>query len=196
MTNEPFRNEFDLQVKIAAGDQLAFKKVYDTYFNKTYAFAFHVLHSKELAEEVVQEVMLRIWQMGEGLLEVRNLEGYLKMLAKRRAIDLLRRQELERRTTKESQVDWQEDANDTEEAITLNETRKILNTGISLLPHQQRVVYQLCHEQGLKYEQVAEQLNISPETVHSHMKRALKFLRLYVQENTDITILLILFKLM
>jgi RNA polymerase sigma-70 factor (family 1) len=196
MTNEPFRNEFDLQVKIAAGDQLAFKKVYDSYFNKTYAFAFHVLHSKELAEEVVQEVMLRIWQMGEGLLEVRNLEGYLKMLAKRRAIDLLRRQELERRTTKESQVDWQEDANDTEEAITLNETRKILNTGISLLPHQQRVVYQLCHEQGLKYEQVAEQLNISPETVHSHMKRALKFLRLYVQENTDITILLILFKLM
>ena len=196
MVTESTLNESELLVRIAEGDQLAFKKVYDTYFNRTYAFAFHVLHSKDLAQEVVQEVMLKIWQLGDELLAVRNLEGYLKMLAKRRAIDLLRRQQLERRAVQKSQENWQENSDDTEEAIILNEIREILETGISLLPHQQRIVYKLCQQQGLKYDQAAEQLNISPGTVHRHMKLALKFLRLYVKEHTDLAVLLLVFKLL
>lgn len=195
MTIKTLPDELGLLAEIAEGNQMAFKKVYDTYFSRTCTFAFHVLHSKELAQEVVQEVMLRIWQMGNELLEVRDLEGYLKILAKRKAIDLLRRQIADRKTISVSQQNWQEGHVDTEEAIILNETRQILEAGINKLPAQQKLVYQLCHQQGMKYEEAARQLNISPATVHSHMKLALKFLRLHLKDHTDIAILLIIFKL-
>lgn len=174
---------------------MAFKKIYDTYFSRTYAFSFYVLHSRELAQEVVQEVMLKLWQMGFEVLEIQNLEAYLKMLAKRRAIDVLRRRELEKRIEREMQSGWEEEHNETEQAIVLNETRKIIEEGVNLLPHQQRLVYQLCRQSGMKYDEVAEQLNIAPGTVQKHMKLALKFLRLYVQDRSDLAVLLIIFKL-
>lgn len=188
-------DERELLAEIAEGNQLAFKKVYDFYFRQTYGFAYHVLHVKELAEEVVQEVMLAFWQKGAAVTEIHNLEGYLKTLSKRRAIDVLRRAQMERRIEKQMRPDWKEQHEETEESILLNDTRKVLEEGIRLLPQQQRMVYQLCHQQGMKYEQAAEQLNIAPGTVHVHMKQALKFLRRYMQEHTDVAILLILFKL-
>ena len=196
MAYSTLSDEHELLASIAEGNQLAFKKIYDTYFSRTYGFAWHVLHSKQHAEEVVQEVMLTLWQSGTKATEIYNLEGYLKTLAKRRAIDVLRRMQLERKAEIHMRQDWQEEHQETEEAIMLSETRKILEEGIRLLPHQQRMVYQLCHQEGLKYEQAAERLNIAPATVHTHMKQALKFLRQYMQEHTDVAILLIIFKLL
>ena len=195
MPAEPLYNDRELLAKIAEGDPLAFKKIYEAYFSRTYNFAFHVLHAKELAQEVVQEAMLKIWQMGFELLEVKDLEGFLKTLAKRKAIDLLRKLELERRTTKIWQDKWQELHVETEEAILLSETRKILDRGIQELPPQQKKVYELCHQQGMKYDEVAVKLNIAPGTVHRHMKLALKFLRVYLKKHNDLAVLLILFKL-
>lgn len=189
-------NETVLLSKIGEGNHLAFKKIYDAYFTRTYGFAFHVLHSRELAQEVVQEVMLKIWQMGEELTEIRDLEGYLKTLAKRKAIDVLRKQELDRRVSKESQRNWREGHEEMEEGILLNETRKILENGIAALPAQQRKVYRLCHQQGLKHEEVAAQLNISPGTVHRHMTMALSFLRTYLKDHSDLALMVIIFRLL
>ncbi|MGF1923927.1 MAG: sigma factor-like helix-turn-helix DNA-binding protein, partial [Bacteroidia bacterium] len=64
-----------------------------------------------------------------------------------------------------------------------------------LLPPKQREVYILCHQQGLKYEEVAQQLGLAPSTVATHMKLALRFLRSYLQKNADLAILIIIFKL-
>ncbi|NQX54435.1 RNA polymerase sigma-70 factor [Pedobacter panaciterrae] len=196
MVYKSLPDERELLAEIAEGNQLAFKKVYDAYFSRTYGFAYYVLHSKELAEEVVQEVMLKLWQSGEQATEIYNLEGYLKSLAKRRAIDVLRRMQLERRAEKKLQPSWKEAHEETEEGILLNETRQILEEGIRLLPQQQRMVYQLCQQEGLKYDQAAERLDIAPGTVHTHMKHALKFLRQYMLDHTDVAVLMIIFKLL
>ena len=196
MATNPLPNERELLAKIAEGDELAFKKVYDAYFSNTYNFAYHVLHSKELSEEVVQEVMLKLWQMGPDVIHIQDLGGFLNKLGTRRAIDVLRRIQYIRKAEREARADWSEANHDTEQTILLNETKKILEEGILLLPHQQRMVYQLCHQQGLKHEEAATQMNIAPGTVHRHMKMALKFLRLYLQQRTEVTILLIIFKLM
>lgn len=195
MALTPFSNEHQLLARIAKGNQLAFKQIYEVYFLKTYTFAYYVLRSKEIAQEVAQEVMLHIWQMGQQLLDIRDLEAYLKTLAKRKAIDQLRRIELNRRISQTTKAEWQEAHNDTVEAIILKDTRNILEHGINQLPPQQKIVYQLCHQQGLKYEEAAAKLNIAPGTVHRHMKLALKFLRSYMSNHTHIPILMIIFKL-
>ncbi|MNY54491.1 ECF RNA polymerase sigma factor SigE [compost metagenome] len=77
----------------------------------------------------------------------------------------------------------------------LAETRKMLNAGIDQLPPQQKAVYLLCKEEGMKYEDVARQLNLSVETVRSHMKHALRFLRNFMSEHTDIATLAVMLKI-
>src|SRR5690606_22376433 len=69
------------------------------------------------------------------------------------------------------------------------ETRQLLEDGLDLLPPQQQRVYRLCHQQGLKYEEVACLLDIAPGTVQSHMKLALRFLRNYLKQHIDTGIL-------
>ncbi|WP_316816542.1 RNA polymerase sigma-70 factor [Pedobacter nyackensis] len=187
--------EKDLLTKVSVGDQNAFKMICDYYYHKIFTFSVRILHSDLLAEEVVQETMLKLWLLGGDLTKISNLDGYLKKIARNKSIDLLRQKELKYKIDNELGKEWDEGHNETEEQILLNDTRKILEDGIALLPEQQKLVYQLCHQEGLKYGEVAEQMNLSPLTVQSYMKLALRFLRNYVSKHTDILVLLIIFRL-
>lgn len=186
----------ELQAKIAIGDQYAFTLIYNKYYPEIYGFAYHLLHSDELASDVVQESMLHIWQLGVKLNTVNNLESYLKTFARRRAVDLLRHRAVVQKAEILLGKTWAEGHNDTEEGILLGEGRKILQGGIEQLPPQQRRVYELCHQTGLKYEEAAQQLGISTGTVKTHLKLAMRFLREHMKNHTDITIFIILFKLL
>ncbi|MNY30981.1 RNA polymerase sigma factor [compost metagenome] len=77
----------------------------------------------------------------------------------------------------------------------MNDTRNVIKQALELLPAQQKEVYRLCHQEGLKYEEAALRLNISVNTVQTHMSRALKFLRTHLKNNTDIVAVLIVMKL-
>lgn len=194
--NENVVTECALLEKMANGDHQAFRSIYQKYHNKVYTFSIRILHSQLLAEEVVQESMLKLWLMGPGVININNLDSYLKRIARNCAIDLLKRKELELKTDDKLGNTWEESHNETEEQILLNDIRKVLNDGVSLLPQQQKLVYQLCHLEGLKYEEAANRLNLSVLTVQSYMKLALRFLRNYIKAHTDLTVLLIIFKLL
>lgn len=193
---EALHDETDLLGRIARGDQRAFSTIYHSYYDKIYKFSFRLLLSEELSEEIVQETMLLIWQGGDKLKEIRNLDAYLKTVAKRKVIALFRRKAIEDRAVKELKAAYSDVHNETEEGILHRESRKILDEGIMLLPSQQRLVYQLCYQDGLKYEEAAEKLHISHGTVQSHMKQALKFLRNHLSNHSDIAALVIVFRLL
>lgn len=195
MIVKPFHNETELLAKIAEGDEYAFKIIYENYYKKIFTYALQYLKSEPESEEVMQEVFLKLWLRDRGSLAINNLDQYLRTLARNRSLDLLRRKMLGNRNDLERAINWQEEHNDTEELIMLNDTRKILDEGVRLLPTQQKLVYQLCHQEGLKYDEAAKVLNLSPATIHTHMKLALRFLRTYVQSRTDIAVFVIIFKL-
>jgi RNA polymerase sigma-70 factor (ECF subfamily) len=194
--NENVVAEGALLSKVADGDHQAFRQIYQKYHNKIYTFSIRILHSQLLAEEVVQESMLKLWLMGPNVININNLDGYLKRIARNFAIDLLKRKELELKTDRKLGNTWEESHNETEEQILLNDVRKILNDGVSLLPEQQKLVYQLCHLEGLKYEEAANRLKLSVLTVQSYMKLALRFLRNYINAHTDVVVFLIILKLL
>lgn len=185
----------ELLKRVAKGDERAFEIIYHNYSKKIYFFSLKTLQSPTLAEEVVQEVMLKLWRMGNLLTEINHLEGYLKTASRNTSLNLLRRQEIERRANDLVGISWEEANNETEELLLLNDTRRLLEVAIALLPPQQQEVYRLCHQRGLKYEEVAQKLNLAPTTVATHMKLALKFLRSYLVKHTDVAIMAILFKL-
>lgn len=186
----------DLLKKISRGDERAFRIVFDAYQKKIYSSAYQMLRDDILAEEVLQETMLKLWMMGESLLKIENLQAYLFKISRNKAFDLLRKKEMQFKAEKNMHGDWKEGHNETEEQIILNETRKIVADGINLLPPQQKVVYQLCHQEGLKYEEAALALNLSVETIRSYMRLAQRFMRNYVQSHSDALVLLIIFKLL
>ncbi|QEC78870.1 RNA polymerase sigma-70 factor [Mucilaginibacter ginsenosidivorax] len=187
--------ERELLLKIALKDEQAFTVIYERYVKKIYTFSFRLLNSKQLAEEVVQECFLKIWLLGDSLNSILNIEAYLVTLSRNKSLDVLRLQQREMKSDLQEGKNWIEGHNDTEEAILLNDTRNLLQTAIDQLPPQQKRVYQLCQQEGLKYEEAAKKLNLSPLTVKKHMQLALRFVRTYVATNSKIAIALILLKI-
>ena len=82
----------------------------------------------------------------------------------------------------------------TEETVLFQEAGRMVQPAMETLPPQQRNVYQLCHEQGLKYEEAARELGLSPDTVHTHMKQALKNIRIYMKQLDAMLVLMMLMR--
>lgn len=195
MAITPLFDEQELLAKIAKGDVQAFAQVFEYYRRRVYTVALQYLGSEPAAEDVVQEIFLKLWRLREQLVEVRSLEAYLRQLTKYQCLNTLRRMKLESAHMEPIPKDFEVSVSDTEDQVLLNDTRKIVDRGLELLPPQQRLVFQLCRLEGLKYAEVSDQLGISPETVRSHLKLALRFLRSYVSQHTDLAVLLIIFRI-
>lgn len=89
MANKPLHISHELLTKIADGDSVAFKVLYNFYYEKLFKFSFRLLQSEASAEEVIQETMLHIWLLGSKLKAINNIGAYIQTIARRRAIDLL-----------------------------------------------------------------------------------------------------------
>ena len=186
--------EDKLLAKIAERNHLAFKILYQKYYDIIFKFSFRLLRCESSAEEVIQETMLHIWQMGDKLKAINNIEAYIKTIARRRAIDQLRLNEKSASIQKELLAISEVGESSIQELITLEHAHLTLAEGIGKLPEQQRQVYQLCYQQGFKYKEAADKLNISHGTVQTHMKLALKFLRGYIHKHSHFAAVAFIFK--
>ncbi len=188
-------DERDALTRAAGGDQHAFRVIFDTYHRRVYTFALRYLKSAHHAEEAVQEVFMKLWRQGAALDGIDDLQQFLFTITRNHALDSLRRMKVREHVQLPLQDNHDAASTDTEDAIVLNETRRILEEGIGKLPPQQQRVYRLCHQQGLTYNQAAQQLSLSEQTVKRHMKLALRFLRTYLEKHGVAGILWVLLKL-
>ncbi|SMC54892.1 RNA polymerase sigma factor [Pedobacter nyackensis] len=195
---EKYGNLTDTEILplLRAADRDVFHIVYNRYRNKVYSVALNVLRDELDAEEVMQEVMLKLWLSVGTLKDDSNLEAYLKTLTRNLSYNVLRRQALVAKTAISRGLNWKDYHNETEEQIILSETKRVLQDAIERLPPQQKVVYQLCQQDGLKYEEAAKQLNLSAHTVQGYMKLALRSVRTYVSVHTDVAVVLVIFGLL
>lgn len=189
-------NEQEILAKIAQGDVRAFELIFKKYRKRVYTISLQYLHSELLAEDAVQEIFLKLWRLDDHLKEVRNLDGYLLQLTKFKCLNMLRRTKLEKLHIEPLPEEFEGIDTDTEDQILLNDTLKVVNDGIKLLPPQQKLVYQYSHIEGMKYGEIAQRLDIAPETARKHLREALKFLRSYVGKHTDLAILILILRIM
>jgi len=179
--------------QIMRGDEQAFKQLFDQYQRRVFVYALKISRSPELAEEVLYLVFLKIWQHPK-LEDIENLEAYIRVLTRNQTLKSLRKLQLDRKTNQIFAVQNEHFRNDTEEAILLKEANRILLEVIDKLPPQQKMVYQLCKEEGLKYEQAAARMDISKLTVKTHMQHALRFIRQHLAKYTEIAIVLLIWQ--
>jgi len=173
------RQDIDLK-RVCEGDALAFRKLFEQFSPKVYGFALKITHSASAAEEIVQEVFLKIWMNRSELTKVDQFQAYLFTVTKNFALNILKRLAVEEKAKAHFLRQQSVSRCETEEAVILREYQDILKNAIDRLSPQQKVVYSLCHSEGLKYEEAALKLRISRLTVKTHMQQAIRSIKAHV----------------
>jgi RNA polymerase sigma-19 factor, ECF subfamily len=165
--------------------------VYKKYWNRIYSIALVYLKSNQLAEDAVQEVFLKLWSKRHQLTKVKNLEGFIFIIARNHLIDTLKKvMALRLRPTEPG--DWLPDDLLLPAAqVELKSLQRKITDAIEMLPPQQKNVIKMSREEGLTHEQIGERLGIDKRTVKNHIVRALATLRRVLRDGK--TLLLFLF---
>jgi RNA polymerase sigma-70 factor (ECF subfamily) len=166
-----------LVTEVAYGNQKAFRALFDLYSPKIFSFAFKLTRCGSTAEEVVQEVFIKIWINRATLTDVVFFPSYVNIITRNHCFNVLKKMAFEEKGKIAMGRDQTERHDETEQSIIYRDYQHILNNVIEALPPQQRLVYSLCHSQGLKYEEAAQRLNISRLTVKTHMQQALRAIK-------------------
>jgi len=181
-----------LLYELSQGNELAFTKLYNEYKNVVFSTALKITKSRMLAEEVVQDVFLKIWQNHENLAEITNIENYLFIISRNHIFDIIKK--IARDTSLVVDSNYKNTStNDTEDAIKDDQYNIILNQIVGQLPPQQQKIYKMAKWDGLSHQKIGEDLGISTETVKKHMAQALKFVRTKISPYMNMFMTLFLF---
>ncbi|WP_316840983.1 RNA polymerase sigma-70 factor [Pedobacter gandavensis] len=155
-----------------------FTKLYRHYFKSLFMTALKIVRDEYLAEEVIQDVFLRLWENEDRFHQIVEFERYLYRSVGNESLNKLRKQKTQSKHYEQlSKVDSPEFVNTLLEEEELK--RKIMKA-VDTLPPQCKTIFKMNRFQGLKYRQIAEELNISEKTVEGHMAKALKILRTHL----------------
>jgi len=162
---------------IRAGDPSAFEALFHAYHAGMCSFAYRYLGARDLAEEIVQEVFLCVWERRESWHIRTSVRSYLLTAVRNAALSYLRHERVVRR--RQIEIPDAQEALAASPEVRAQEAEMItaVQEAIARLPERCRVAFTLHREQGLTYVEVAEVLGISPRTVEVQIGRALKALR-------------------
>lgn len=180
---------------VANGDESAFKMLFERYQHKVYGYAFRIIHDEAAAEEVVQDVFLKIWLKKAELRAVENFGAYLRTMSRNHTLNIWKKNLATIKTNLLHTENWTEGYDQVEEEISYKDTLKIVHQALENLPPQQKQIYYMCRIEGIKPEEVAIQLNISKNTVKAHLQQAGKTMRSYLSGHNELMGVLVLLSL-
>ncbi|HLR26130.1 MAG TPA: RNA polymerase sigma-70 factor [Fodinibius sp.] len=164
--------------KIKTGDEAAFEKLFREHYEGLRRFVWSFVGSNAVAEELVQETFLKIWEKREQLDVQQSIKAYLFRSARNNSIDWLRHKEVERKWKDEEKAHLKyRHTPDVSERLHHKKLLKEVKRAIQNLPQRQREVFMLSRYEHMTYKEIAEILGISVSTVETHISRALETLR-------------------
>lgn len=164
--------------KISNSDcERSFRIFFDQFYAHLFEMALYYNKNQALAEEVISDVFLKVWNQRKQLKDINNIEAYLFVAVKRQSLNCLRNtkilplfiHDLEHQTFVESRTP--------ENILFGDDMLKTICQSVENLPERCRMVYKLVKEEGLKYKEVAQLLELSEKTVEMHVGHALKKIR-------------------
>lgn len=160
-----------------------FTTLFESYKERLYYYVLSVAHSNYIAEEITQEIFLKIWLCRDELHKLDNPESYLFAIARNKTLNHLRKANYDDKLIEDLKNRMKPSANDVEEHLTLSESDRLLQEAITLLSPQRQLVYRLSRNQGLDHQQIAQRMRLSRNTVKNHLVQALRFIRTYLDNN-------------
>lgn len=174
------------------GNADAFHQLFNAYWQKVYATAFMLIKMHEQAEDVTQEVFMKLWQKKETVVEIENLDSFLFVTTRNLVFNRMRRMKSEDAYVNYLLHTTPDILSDTDHLAAYHELANCINEGIHQLPPQQQKAFKLSREQGFTHEQIAREMNITRETVKGYIVRSIAFLRQYLKEHAMSLILFLI----
>ena len=170
-------NEKKIVESLKKGDFEAFDRLFWCYNQRLYHFALSILKNNEDARDVVQEVFLRVWKNRENLEEQSSLQSFLFTISYNIIVDTMRKKVSDRNFRDYLQKNAIGKESQVEKEVEFNELRTIYNNAVEELPLERKKIYKLHRFENMKYEEIADQLELSVNTVRSQMYKAISYLR-------------------
>jgi RNA polymerase sigma-70 factor (ECF subfamily) len=167
-------------------DERSYKSLFLFFHKDLLRFAFSIVKSQEASEEIVSDVMMKLWSLREGILQISNLKLYLFQAIKNTSLNYLsRNQNYTSWDIEHVSIQPNLGVYDPEEEMLQEELLGKIAAAIDELPPKCQMVYKLVREDGFSYKEVAEIMSISENTVDRHLNNALhklmKAISTYVQ---------------
>lgn len=172
---------YNLLLLVKQGNEPAFKQVFELYFKQVYQFAFKYVKNKQDAEDIAQNVFIKLWKTKENVIVEKNFDGFLFTIAYRLVIDYLRSNALrqEGRFNFQAQDGAFVSSLTAEDTLNEHQLSSTYQLALNSLPPKRKEIFILSRHHGLTNKAIAERLNISVKTVENQMTAALASLRMY-----------------
>lgn len=179
MSKDSIYNEQEILTKVVEGNQRAFVELVEHYTPSVFAHVLTYIKNASRAEEITQDIFLKVWKHRSELPAINNFRGYLFVITRNSTISAFR----------EKILKWEDAQKDELEATSLNpegaiEYRQLSETilkGVELLPPRRKQVFKMSRFDNLSYDEIAKALDISKSAVNQHIVESLLFLRTFLR---------------
>lgn len=182
----------ELFTLLQKGNEEAFTYIYKNYHKIIYVLAFRYLKSRPMAEDIVQHVFTKLWEQRSDLSIAISLKNYLYTMARNYILNQIRNENqaiIKNYQMAQTQPEYEDNLLET---IENKELMLAFSHAVNLLPEQKKRVWMMKTKKGYSNQKIAEEMNISINTVKTHYAQALKMLRVHLKKMLIIVILFIL----
>jgi len=176
----------DLISKLKKGNSEAYKVFFDAFYERLYAYSFQYVKDRFVAEEIVENTMVILWERRRKMDTISSVKSYLYAIVRNASLDYLKKQN--------KRIPLDLDSHDLSVSldpfVLEEEVHGLLNEALNSLPEKCRKVFKLSCIEGIKYKDIAEDMQISLNTVKSQRARAIQLLKQKLKGNPLLEILL------
>ncbi|CAM4061388.1 RNA polymerase sigma-70 factor, ECF subfamily [Pedobacter westerhofensis] len=160
-----------------------FNQMFTNYKCRIYAYILAITKSEYVAEEITQEIFIKLWVARENLHEIKNLDGYVFKIARNLSLNHLRKVAYNEKMSGELIRVAAKDGDSAETKLNLFDYNKLINQAVDGLSPQRKLVFKLSKEDELSYDEIAAQLKLSKNTVKNHHLTAMGIVRSFLIKN-------------
>lgn len=186
MTASGFYINPDLFVRIANGDEAAFRQVFELMAPQLKAYFIKLAKNEETSRELVQETFLNLWVYRNRLADVDQPRAYIYRIASNVSVAYFRKMGIERNLLASLANTDLPAPDETYSHLDLKDIRQAVEEAVSRLPPQQQQVFRLSREQGLSRAEIAAQLGLAEKTVRNHLTLSLKAVQEYLKNHQGV----------
>ncbi len=159
-----------------------FEKVYNSHWSKLYCVAYNYFRDKTTAQEIVQDVFVNFWMKRDSVRDIIDIESYLYKSVRNKIYDQFDKLASQEKLKQQVAQQLSEITDSTKEDVEYAETLELINQEIDLLPSKTKEIFRLSRFGNYTNEEIAGNLHLSGKSVEYHITRALKRLRLRLNE--------------
>ena len=180
--SDSINSDEELLILLRQGDRESFGILYSKYWKRLFNAAYKRLQSREIVEEIIQDIFVDLWAKRETIQIHSSLQGYLFTALRYQLFSYFRAQLVRKQHVAYVLTHAEEYENLVEDQLFYEELARALESGIENLPEKCRVVYQLSRNENLTYKEIAGHLHLPIDTVEKQMVKALKLLRIQLKD--------------